>query len=763
MRRLAIRALSGTVAVVFLLGLVLFVLVKRNLPADEGGPLPGLAAEVTVDIDDRGIATIHAASVEDALKAQGWLTARDRAFQLEVLRRNASGRLAELFGSSAMPLDRRHRLYGFARVAEAAVPLLPPRERADLEALASGINAYFAANRGRLGLEFALLRREPDPWRPADSLAVLLLMYEQLTDDVEAQRGAEKLADLPESVRAFLLPRATADDVLLVPDTPLLAPPALPVVEDSVPTALPKAARFETTEEEGVAGSNAFAVSGFLSASGRPILAGDPHLGHEMPAIWLPMRFVVAGRTSEGVTLPGLPALTIGRTDQVAWSFTNLEGDVQDLYRERIEKGRARRGDGFEPVVERKETILIRGGAEETLVVRSTSNGPLLEGDLAVRWTALDPSNLRVPNADFLRAGNEAAFLATFDRFTGPPQNVVWASASGSIGWRPAGLLPVRRAGTDGSVPYDASDPQNAWRGYVPMEELPRVVDPPEGFVVTANQRTIGTSFGHVVSSDWGHPGRARRIRDLLLEAKAAGTKVTRRGAEVIQLDERSETMRRTAAALRPFLPGDLGRLLEGWNGSADAATARYLVARALRRAVRERALAAWGAPPVRWHLEGDNWNDLLEAGDAAFRAAGLGGKDAFLKEAADDAVATLGKRYGTDRSKWSWGEANRLSARHPLGYVPGLSWLFDPPHPPQSGAPGTSRAASPAFGQSLRWIVDWGEPEAATLVVPFGASGHVGSPHRLDQLPWWRAGDPDGAATRLSRPPSGAPIRLRP
>lgn len=763
MRRLAIRALSGIVAVVFLLGLVLLFLVKRNLPGDEGGPLPGLTAAVTVDIDDRGIATIHAASVEDALQAQGWLTARDRAFQLEVLRRNASGRLAELFGSAALPLDRRHRLYGFARVAEAAVPILPPRERADLEALASGINAYFTAHRGRLGLEFALLRREPEPWRPADSLAVLLLMYEQLTDDVEAQRGAEKLADLPESVRAFLLPRATADDVLLVPDTPLLAPPALPVVENSAPTARPKAARFETTEEEGVAGSNAFAVSGSISASGRPILAGDPHLGHEMPAIWLPMRFVVAGRTSEGVTLPGLPALTIGRTDQVAWSFTNLEGDVQDLYRERIEKGRARRGNGFEPVIERKETILIRGGAEDTLVVRSTSNGPLLEGELAVRWTALEPSNLRVPNADFLRAGDEAAFLATFDRFTGPPQNVVWASASGSIGWRPAGLLPVRRAGTDGSVPYDASDPENAWRGYVPMEELPRVVDPPEGYVVTANQRTIGTSFGYVVSSDWGHPGRARRIRDLLLEAKAAGTKVTRRGAEAIQLDERSETMRRTAAAIRPFLPGDLGSLLEGWDGTADAPTARYLVARALRRAVRERALAAWGAPPVRWHLEGDNWNDLLEAGDAAFRAAGLDGKDAFLKGAADDAVAALEKRYGKGRSTWSWGEANRLSARHPLGYVPGLSWLFDPPRLAQSGAPGTPRAASPAFGQSLRWIVDWGEPDAATLVVPFGASGHVGSPHRLDQLPSWKAGDPDGAATRLARPPAGAPIRLRP
>ena len=762
MRRLARRLLAGLAAVALLLGLGLLFLVKRNLPGRGEGRIAGLGGPVTVDVDDRGIATIRAATVEDALRAQGWMTARERAFQLDLLRRTASGRLSELFGKSALPLDRKHRLWGFARVAEAAVPLLPASERADLEAYAAGINACFAERRGRLGLEFMLLGKEPEPWRPADSLSVLLLMYEQLTNDVEAQTEAEKLATLPEPLRAFLLPRATADDVLLVPDAAPIGPPPLPSVGPVLP-AIPKAARLDVPEEEGVAGSNAFAISGALTRSGRPILAGDPHLGLEMPGIWLPMRFVVAGRTAEGVTLPGLPALTIGRTDLVAWSFTNLEADVQDLYRERIDRGRARRGAGFEPVVERKETIRVRGGGEETLVVLSTSNGPLLPDGLALRWTALDPANLRVPNADFLRATDEAAFLATFDRFTGPPQNVVWASASGAIGWRPAGLLPVRRAGTDGSVPYDASDPSNDWKGFVPASDLPRVVDPPEGFVVTANQRAIGTSFGTVVSADWGHPGRARRIRDLLREKKAGGARMTRGDAEAIQLDERSETMRRTATAFRPFLPGDLARLLDGWDGTADAPSARYLVARALRRSLRERALAAWGAPPVRWHLEGDNWNDLLEAGDAAFRAAGLGPKETFLRGAADGAIAALGERYGKDRSRWSWGEANRLAARHPLGLVPGLSWLFDPPRPPQSGAPGTPRAASPSFGQSLRWVVDWGAPEEATLVVTFGASGHVGSPHRLDQLPYWRSGDPDGGATRMSRPPSGEPIRLGP
>jgi penicillin amidase len=763
MRRIAIRVLSALFALVLLLGLALFVVVRRNLPGDGGGRIPGLGAGVTVDLDDRGVATIRAESFEDAFRAQGWLTARERTFQLELLRRNASGRLAELFGSSALPLDRRHRLYGFARVARAAVPLLPPRQRADLEALASGVNAYFGARRGRLGLELTLLRVEPEAWRPEDSVAVLLLMYEQLTDGWEAERDAERILSLPASVRAFLLPRATADDVLLVPDAAPLALPGLPELPGPAAPGLPKAASLRAGDELPVAGSNAFAVAGALTASGKPILAGDPHLGHEMPGVWVPMRFVVAGRTAEGVTLPGLPGLTIGRTDRIAWSFTNLEADVQDLYRERIEGWRARRGDGSEPVSERQETIRVRGGAVETLVVRSTSRGPLVEGDLAVRWTALDPVNLRLPNGDLLRARDEGEFLAAFDGFTGPPQNVVWASASGSIGWRPAGLLPVRREGTDGSVPYDGSDPANDWGGFIPMAGLPRVVDPPEGFVVSANQRAIGTSFPHVLSADWAHPGRARRIRDLLRDAKTAGRKLTRRDAEAIQLDARSETMRRTAAAFGPFLPAAVARLLDGWDGTADAASARYLVARALRRTVRVRALAAWRAPAFRWHLEGDNWNALLEADDAAFRAAGLGERAAFLKAVADEAVAELAKRQGGDPAKWSWGEANRLAVRHPLGRVPGLSWLFDPPRPVQSGAPGTPRAASPSFGQSLRWIVDWGTPGEATLVVPFGISGHVGSPHRLDQLTPWSAGDPEGRATRLSRPPSGPPIRLSP
>lgn len=352
MRRFVRRLFAGLVVAALLLSLVLFVLTRRNLPGREGGRLPGLAAEVTVDFDDRGVATIHAASVEDALRAQGWLTARDRSFQLEVLRRRCGGKPRQtlrLLGAPPRPKASDLRLRASRRGRRPAAGA--PRESRPggsrfgdqlLLCRASGPpgSRVRAPRHGaRPVAPFRLRRRPPPDVRAADG----------------RRRGAAERRE-PRRTPRFppRVPAPPRDGGRRPPRTRLpVARPAGPASgRRRPPSALPKAARRQAAEEVGVAGSNAFAVSGSLSASGRPILAGDPHLGLEMPAIWLPMRFVIAGRTSEGVTLPGLPALTIGRTDQVAWSFTNLEGDVQDLYRERIEGGRARRGTSSEPVVE---------------------------------------------------------------------------------------------------------------------------------------------------------------------------------------------------------------------------------------------------------------------------------------------------------------------------------------------------------------------------------------------------------------------------
>ena len=748
----AFRGLAvAAIAVSLSAGAALGVLVFRNLPDLSFPRIPGLRAKVTVAFDDRGVATVTASDASDALRAQGYLTARDRLFQMELQRRLAGGELAEIFGRVLLPSDRLHRIYGFARVADAGVSLLPPNERADVAALTDGINAFLDTHAGRWGLDFAVLRLTPRRYTHADALRVLLVMCEDLSSTWRKEIAAERLLGRPASVRRFLTSPFTADDLVLVPDAAKPELPEIPGLGDAASPAVLGLAAPGAPEE--VPGSNSWVVSGALTRSGKPILANDPHLGLHQPGIWLPMRFVIGGHLVEGVTLPGLPGVTLGRNERLAWGFTNLYADVQDLYRETIVDGRAKRGSGWEKVREREETIPIRGAAAEHLVVRETTHGPLVAPHLSLKWIALDPSHLRLPSMNLMQSGDAALFDRALDGFLEPAQNVVYADADGTIGWRATGLLPVRRPGTDGSLPYDGSDPLNDWRGFVPQAEMPRVENPDVGFLATANQRALGTSWHHVLGTDWPSPARARRIATLIETAKREGRKLDRAAVEAMQLDTASPVLAATMEALAPFLPPEWAARFRGWDGRADGASASFLVARAVRRKLGERVLAAWRVPPEVGLAE-YRVLDLARADDAAFRRAGLGAKAAFVGSVFGEALADLSARYGRGgASRFRWGEANRLDVRHPLGRVPGLSWLFDPPSFPQSGATGVVRVASGTFGQSMRFIVDWGAPGEATLVIPFGVSGHVGSPHRFDQLRFWRDGDPSGWATRLSRP----------
>lgn len=750
MRR-AVSILAATVcAAATLGGAGLGFLVWRNLPDLSFPAIHGLRARTSVAFDDRGVATVTAADIGDALRAQGYLTARDRLFQLELQRRAAAGELAELFGRAALPSDRLHRIYGFSRVAAAAVPLLPANERADVEALTEGINAFIDTHSGKWGLEFALLRITPRRFTAADALRVLLLMSEDLSTSWHRKLAVAGLLKRPASVRTFLTSPFTLDDVVLVPDATRPELPPIPGLDAAASAAaLGLAARAGADD---IPGSNNWVVSGALTKSGKPVLANDPHLGLNMPGIWLPMRFLIGGHLVEGVTLPGLPGVTLGRNERVAWGFTNLSSDVQDLYRETIVDGRAKRGSSWEAVRAREETIPVRGGPPERLVVRETSHGPIVTGNFALRWVALDPANLRLPSTSVMQATDPDAFGRALDGFLGPSQNVVTAGADGAIGWRATGLMPIRRPGTDGSVPYDGSDPLNDWRGFVPQSEMPRLVNPPEGFITTANQRVAGTSWPYELTSDWPSPARARRIATLLGAAKREGRKLDRTAIEAIQLDTASPVLAATMEAAAPFLPAEAAARFRGWDGRADAASASFLIARVFRRKLAERVLAAWHVSPDVG-LGEYRVLDLVRADDAALARAGLGSKTALVRGAFDSALAEIEARVGNEPSRWHWGETNRLAVRHPLGRVPGLSWLFDPPSFPQSGASGVVRVASGAFGQSMRFIVDWGVPEETTLVIPFGASGHVASPHRFDQLPFWRDGDASGASTRLARP----------
>ena len=758
-----IRRLAGLLLVgVIVATLVLVVDVRNQLPDWNVPRLPGLSSRVEVRFDARGIPTVRARTLQDALRVQGYLQARERLFQMELGRRVAGGELAELVGSAAVPLDRKQRVYGFAHVAEEAVRTAPENERADAQALADGINAFIASHRGRWGVEFQMLGLQPRPWTPADSIRLLLLFHEQLSESWQNDLVNEALDKLPPARRDFLTPEVSTDDVVVLPDA---APPPAPsttafLTRGAAPApALAPPVPDPPLEVLGVplepwsdgsppeVGSNAWVLSGAHTARGKPILANDPHLGFGMPGTWYPLRIELTDadgtvqRWIQGVGPAGLPGLVIFQNDRLAIGYTNIGTDVQDLYRE-------------PEVGHRVETITVKGAPSETLTVSLGRHGPMVRPGLALAWAALDPATLRAPIGRFMLATDWTSLNAAADGFLGPGQNLIYADAAGHVGWRATGVLPLRASGDDGRTPLDGSTPAHDWSGYLPQDRMPRLLDPPSGRVVTANQRAIGTSAGFRWPSSWAAPTRARRIVELV-----GREQIDARQVRTMQLDTAAIVHREVVQRLAPLLRPDVARAFEGWDGRADADSTLFLAAEEIRRRAYEAVVAAAlqgsaiGRSEIRWYNSDPTLLAAVRASPEAWRKAGLGERDAVLGAAVRDVALDE-----------PWGRKNRLEVPHPFGRSGGpLGWIFNPPSPPLSGCDRCVRVATPRFGQSMRLVVDFAEPDATTLVLPFGVSGHLWSSHRLDQLPDWLGGDPDGTRTRLHAPSVGPPLIFEP
>lgn len=723
--------------------------VQRQLPDSAEPAIHGLADRVQVMFDGRGVATIRAGSFQDAFRVQGYLAARERLFQMELQRRAADGLLSELFGPAALPLDRTHRVYGFHQTADAAVAQLPEDEREALEAFSDGVNAFIQSHPDRWGLEFQLLGTKPRPWTPADCLKGLLLMHEDLSSTWRAELRNEALKVLPESQRRAIQPVATDWDQLLIPDAeaPKLdaellfqAQPLLKIAKlPGLPTDILGLSAMAGERDPSI-GSNAWVVSGSRTVSGKPMLVNDPHLGLASPGIWLPLRIEIGERYAEGVALPFLPGITLGRNQAIAWGFTNLGTDVQDLYREN-------------PKGERIEDIPVKGRAMERLRVPLGVHGPQVRPGYSLRWAALDPANLRMPMVKLIRATDWNSFNAACDGFLGPAQNVVYADAEGHIGYRATGLIPIRKKGDDGSLPVDGNDPSNDWQGFVSQAEMPRILDPAKGYLVTANQRILGSGFPYPVATRWASPVRAKRIAELI---EAPG-KLDHRRAERIQLDVSSLEHREFMKLAAPLLGAGWQSRFQGWDGVADADSKQFLEAELLKNNFRAQLLnrvlhgTGWDAGSFNSDTGDSMLREALKVDQDAWTRGGLGDKQEALSEAARQT------RKQMETGPKTWGEYDRLDIQHPVGRAGGvLGWLFNAPHIIQSGANHTVRVAKPDFGQSMRFIVDWGDPGATTLVVPLGVSGHLGSGHRHDQMKNWLRGDPLGQRTRLKQEQRG-------
>jgi penicillin amidase len=735
------RILLGLGLLVALAASIAGVLVWRQLPTREVPLIPGLRAAVRVDLDGHAVPTLHAQSLEDAFRVQGYLVARERLFQMELMRRSADGRLSELVGAVALPLDKLHRTYGFRQVAEAAIHLATPEERAPLEVYAAGVNAFIAQRPGRWGLEFQLLGLKPEPWQPEDSLKVMLLMHEDLSTSWKSKLQAEAMVGLPEPLQRFLQPAVSDEDRPLIPDAkPLTGDTAAFLQSQALRQKvaagselhawLDQAQALPLPDPESRQASNNWVVAGSRTRSGKPLLANDPHLDLACPGIWFPLRIEWAGRFAQGVALPGIPTIVIGTNDRMAWGFTNLGTDLQDLYRE--------------PAVEqRRELIAVKGQAPVEHLVPLGKHGPQVLPGLSLHWPALDPRHLHRPLTGLMEAHDWADFNAAIDVHPGPPQNMIYADREGHIGWRASGLIPLRRPGDDGSRIHDGTRPDEDWRGFVAPIDMPRVYDPAQGLIATANNRTIGTAFPAPVATGWASMSRAGRI----LERLEKDGPWDAAAFEALQRDpvSRFHAAFVSALGLQEVLPGFQGEAEPG----STAFTRAELLRRTFRRKLLERLLQGTALAPKDYrHFGDDLW--VLAAAKATpgeWHRAGLGDKATFVQ-------ACLAEAQKEPAWKRPWGEQNELRIKHPFGRGGGLlAWLFNPATRQIPGSAKSIRALTGTHGQSMRMVADLADLNATRLVLPLGVSGHLGSSHRIDQTAAWCLGDPQGDQTCLHQP----------
>lgn len=753
-RRFAVA--TGLLAALSLAGAYAYL--HRSLPQTKGEiRLAGLGASAEILRDRYGIPHIFASSMEDANFALGFVHAQDRLWQMEMSRRVAAGRLAEIVGVSGLETDRFLRTLGVRRSAEANLLTLDDETRKLLEAYAAGVNAFLATD-PVLPVEFWLTGARPEPWVPADSVSWIKMMAWDLGGNWRNELLRMRLArTLPLARIHELLPPYPGESVPVIADLKELYST---MERDAV-----RLAQF-APDNEGI-GSNNWVVSGERSASGKPLLANDPHLGLTAPPVWYFAQLSVPGINVIGSTLPGVPGVILGRNDRVAWGFTNTGPDVQDLFIEKLDAaGGYLAPDGPRSFKVINEVIRVKGGEPEKLRVRVSRHGPIISDVLkaaqdesprghviAFSWTALAEDDRSMQAAlKFARAREWDGFLAAARDFQAPQQSIVYADVEGNIGFVAAGRVPHRQPTNDlkGMAPAPGWLAKYDWAGTIPFEQLPRSFNPASGAIVTANHRITPPGYPHFISSNWEPPFRADRIQQLL----DATPKHTVNSFARIQADV-------TSLAMRELLP----RLLATRPRSEEARKALALLAKWDGAMAPERAepLIAWG-----WYRELTRAIYADELGDAfrqnwlaraVFIGSVLSG-DAQKARWCDDvrtpaaetceevlalsleaALADLSKRYGSDQSRWRWGEAHVARHEHrPLGRQALLAKLFDVtvPSPGDTytvnvGRNVMSNDAEPFANRhaaSLRAIYDLSDLEKSLYIHSGGQSGNILSDH---------------------------------
>lgn len=825
-------------------GLALWV-VRRPLPQVTGtSDVDGLGAEVQVVRDRLGVPHIYAATDHDLMMGQGWVDAQDRFFEMDFRRHVASGRLSELVGTSdtALAADIAIRTMGWRNVAEQEWGLLSPETRALLEAYADGVNAYIARREAsELGLEYTVLGlsvsvADIEPWTPIDSIVWLKAMSWDLVTNYEEELQRAQIYRIIGDVGRVgeLFPPQALDARAPIVNPAAEAPARQAAAADAawsepgadyqrgvrgaqggIDAALTALAAVPSLVADGEGtGSNSFVVSGQFTESGQPLLANDPHLEGGAPGVWHQVGLHCLERSDtctldvSGFSFAGLPGVVVGRNSEVSWGLTNLGADVSDFFLERIVEGEFyQRGDEQVPLDKRTEIIAVAGGEDVSVEVLSTVHGPIVSRALpataaasgtpmpagspsagldgyavSLAWSALTPGRSMEAILAINRAASVGDVMAAAALLAAPAQNIVFATASGDIGYVTSGAIPLRNrslvgaVANDGSWPRPGWDPAWDWQGMNLPENLPRVVNPAEGFIVAANQAVTLPGAGPFLTNDFDYGFRSQRLRTLIAERAAHGEAMTLAAANELMMDAESPIADVLVPAILRLEVEDgfvreAVRELRRWReedyqASVDSAGAAYFeavwanlldltFADELPETVSPQGGDRWAQVVQGLMADPTNpwWDDVTTVNVTETR-------DEVLLRALTTARYELTNSLGKDPDRWEWGQLHVAAPEHPVlspEVAPGvLAWLTNPTPFAVSGTSASPNATSwnaarqedgsfsyrMTAAPSMRMAIDMADPDAATWVNATGVSGHPASRHWADQIGAWRSGE---------------------
>jgi len=672
----------------------------RPLAQTSGEISAPISAEGRIARDAQGTPHIQAASWQDAIFLEGYAMAQDRLWQMDGMRRRAAGELAEVVGAAAVESDQEARRMNLRQIAEAQEKGLQPEERAVMAAFARGINYFIETHRDRLPLEFTLLRYDPRPWSVRDCMLAGLEMYRALSNSWRGELLKQKMLASGERAKVeYLFPVRTG--------------------------------------HEPQPGSNGWALAGSRSVSGKPILANDPHLEFSIPSPWYLVHLKAPGLDVTGAAIIGLPAVVIGHNDRIAWGVTNLQFDVQDLYREPA---------GVNMRVE-QDAIAVKDAKLMPITTGLTRDGPLFLADgreqFALHWTAAEAGGFSFPFLAIDQAHNWNEFRAALEHFGGPGENFVYADIDGNIGYQAAGMLPIRKS-CPGDVPAEGDD--CAWAGFIPFEKLPSAYNPPAGMIVSANQNPFPADYPYRVDGNFAPPYRANQIRALLSSrAKWKPEEMLRVETDVYSAFDQFVAQQVVAAfdAEKPANPQtqEAVAVLRKWNGQMEKGQAAPMLASLVYEQIRKRVAerAATGSGEIYQNYMATS---VIERLLRERPADWFPNYNAFLLRCLVGAIEEGQKIQGSKPSRWDYGEYQALQIVNPVeGRLPLIGSYFNINRVAMNGAPTTVKQYTRRLGPSLRMIVDLADLDHSFANLATGESGQPLSSHYKDQWDAYYAG----------------------